>query len=286
MPTLTGLNEINSKKLNMQHQQQRINFVQQFLSDLDTLLIQNPANRSYNSKQASSSYRSDAANFSGRRVHVGINCASCGEKNIEGDRYNCTVCNSYDLCSKCFCAGRFNKRHIPRHPCLCIVRPIGVNDQARFRKESRLDVLVQTYSYIQNPNTVCKAVGPYGHPLQGIRIKCDSCYDYNMCYDHWLLEMHDEYHPMLIFFSSDSLAQVPFQLIRIIQKIGSGSFGEIFKACVSHEQNLVAVKVSAASVGRGSVVMINGEKISSETSMQSITNELDAHREIRSAFLW
>lgn len=35
------------------------------------------------------------------RIHKGISCSNCGEKDIKGIRYKCTNCSNYDLCEKC-----------------------------------------------------------------------------------------------------------------------------------------------------------------------------------------
>jgi hypothetical protein len=48
-----------------------------------------------------------------RRIHSYTLCDFCKKNPIEGDRYYCTICDDYDLCSKCFRSGRFNKSHQP-----------------------------------------------------------------------------------------------------------------------------------------------------------------------------
>ncbi len=87
------------------------------------------------------------------------------------------------------------------------------------------------------------------------------------------------HHPMLIFFS-EIVAQVPFNRVRVLEQLATGSFSDIYKACVSNSGIPLALKIiTHARGGHG------GAKMSLEESKLSIENELDAHREIRSAFL-
>jgi hypothetical protein len=124
----------------MQVQYDRSGFVLNFLSDLNGLFYPRADPKSNNSravrlfvKQQSLAAVAASQNYddlsrpalrTGRRIHVGVHCDVCNAKNIEGDRYACTICLWYNLCSKCFCAGRFSNSHLPAHPCLCVPRYI------------------------------------------------------------------------------------------------------------------------------------------------------------------
>jgi serine/threonine protein kinase len=173
-------------------------------------------------------------------------------------------------------------------------RPVSGAAGRLFQIQSRLNTLAETYRGIRHRNgtILCDFTDFNKHTLQGIRIKCDSCYNYNLDYEHWQMGQHDPAHPQLVFFS-EIVAEVPFSAIRIIGKLASGSFSDVFKACVSDEDNLVALKVitnaRASQVtggGGGQARLTNGGlKMSLQESIQSIENELDAHREIRSAYL-
>lgn len=58
-----------------------------------------------------------------RRQHVGIKCNTCGNKDFYGDRFCCTVCPNYNLCSECFCTDSCSKKHELSHPCLMLTYP-------------------------------------------------------------------------------------------------------------------------------------------------------------------
>ncbi|KAL6066057.1 Sequestosome-1 [Balamuthia mandrillaris] len=47
-----------------------------------------------------------------RSAHFGIHCASCGASPIDGVRYKCGHCSSFDLCSKCEAETTHDERHV------------------------------------------------------------------------------------------------------------------------------------------------------------------------------
>ena len=57
-------------------------------------------------------------------VHDGIKCNNCGEENIEGIRYKCTVCPDFNLCQKC----ETEAIHPPRHIFIKMRRPVKDED--------------------------------------------------------------------------------------------------------------------------------------------------------------
>jgi hypothetical protein len=261
-------------------------FFKTFLSDLSYLINSNDIEAvrraslisfqsiNLNALQATATRGKKSSRLKSRRVHTGVVCDSCKSNEFEGDRYSCTVCTKYDLCSKCFCAGMYNMDHFPTHPCLCLPCPVKQEDFLKFEIESRLEHLAETYKSNENKNVecqICKIVN-----FHGIHIKCDSCYNCSLCFECWKKGEHDKFHPMLIFFT-EILIEIPFNRISIIEKLGNGAFGDVYKASIKSEDNLVAVKMST---------MIDDEsRMSLKESIQSITNELNAHREIRSAYL-
>ena len=57
-------------------------------------------------------------------VHDGIKCNNCGEENIEGIRYKCTVCPDFNLCQKC----ETEAIHPPSHIFIKMRRPVKDED--------------------------------------------------------------------------------------------------------------------------------------------------------------
>ena len=218
-----------------------------------------------------------------RRIHSYTLCDFCKTDPIEGDRYCCTICDDYDLCSKCFCAGRHNKKHEPYHPCLCIPHEINMAEREKFISESRLHVLAKKYANNET-NAICDLQPRNRHELIGIRIKCDSCYDFDMCYECWSRKEHDTSHPMLVFFQ-EILVTIPFEEIHILNRLGGGAFGDVYKAYLKTESNKVACKLVTNKNGEDDSKSGAVQKMSLRESVESILNEMNAHREIRSAFL-
>ncbi|KAM9960329.1 hypothetical protein ACTFIW_009463 [Dictyostelium discoideum] len=56
--------------------------------------------------------------------HVGITCDGCDSK-VFGNRYKCTVCHDYDLCSEC--ESRGDQVHPSSHPLLKIAQPTPIS---------------------------------------------------------------------------------------------------------------------------------------------------------------
>ena len=223
----------------------------------------------------------DKINRTHRRIHSYTLCDFCKKNPIEGDRYCCTVCDDYDLCSKCFCSGRFNKSHKPFHPCLCIPHEVNKAEREKFMYESRLTTLALKYAHNEN-KAVCDLSLTNKHNLRGIRIKCDSCYNFDMCYECWGKREHDTSHPMVVFFS-EILVSIPFEEVHILERLGGGAFGDVYKAYLSTENNKVACKLTTNQMNDRSATP--AFRMSLKDSIESILNEMNAHREIRSAFL-
>jgi len=53
---------------------------------------------------------------SARGIRHGLKCSACQASDIEGLRYQCLQCLSYDLCQHCFFSGQFSRGHKPSHP--------------------------------------------------------------------------------------------------------------------------------------------------------------------------
>ncbi|XP_072174703.1 uncharacterized protein [Diadema setosum] len=54
--------------------------------------------------------------------HIGVTCGDCREADIPGMRWVCSTCKDYDLCTKCYMAGK----HDVRHQFLRIIAPKSV----------------------------------------------------------------------------------------------------------------------------------------------------------------
>jgi len=59
----------------------------------------------------------------GNKVHDGIDCDSCGKKDIQDNRYMCGNCDDYNLCSECYAKDQA-KKHNPNHVFILVQKPL------------------------------------------------------------------------------------------------------------------------------------------------------------------
>jgi hypothetical protein len=103
-------------------------------------------------------------------VHSNIKCDGCGEFPISGDRYKCTVCPDYDLCSTC----EKKNLHPGSHPLLKLKKPV------------RRDV---------HYGVSCDGCGM--KPIEGIRYKCLTCPNFDLCSSCEEKNQHPSDHALL-----------------------------------------------------------------------------------------
>lgn len=181
------------------------------------------------------------------------------------------MCDDYNLCSKCFSSGYHNRLHSPNHPCICVPRPLNPQENRQLNVESRLNNLIHTRGY--SSDVKCKMC--LSDRLRGVHIKCDSCYKFDMCYECWSHNVHDPKHPMILFIS-DVVSEIAFNELKIGDKLGEGSFGQVYKAQLGN--NPVALKLVSSE-------KIAASGVSLKHCIESIKNEMKIHKEIRSANL-
>lgn len=110
----------------------------------------------------------------GEAVHRNVRCDGCNVHPIVGDRYKCTVCNNYDLCSKCEATPGV---HPAEHALLKIRRP-------------------------PTPSNVHEGItcdGCQQSPITGTRFKCRVCPDYDLCASCEAKNEHPADHPLVKF---------------------------------------------------------------------------------------
>jgi len=103
-------------------------------------------------------------------VHENIKCDGCGQSPLLGARYKCTVCPDYDLCASC----ESKNLHPASHALLKLKEP------------RRNDV---------HHNIVCD--GCEVTPIRGIRYKCATCPDFDLCAICEAKGQHPVDHPLI-----------------------------------------------------------------------------------------
>ena len=62
----------------------------------------------------------------------------------------------------------------------------------------------------------------------GLRLKCDICQDYDLCFKCYSKQKHPD-HPFVVMFQK-STNELPIDDIEFIEELGHGSFGRVYKA--------------------------------------------------------
>jgi len=106
-------------------------------------------------------------------AHGNVRCDGCNEFPIVGPRYNCTVCPDFDLCGKCEAASV----HPAEHPLLKFRQPVNTP--------------------VVHNGITCD--GCQQSPITGIRFKCRTCPDFDLCEACEAKNVHPADHPLVKF---------------------------------------------------------------------------------------
>jgi hypothetical protein len=136
-------------------------------------------------------------------VHYGTKCSGCNVSPINGIRYKCVNCPSFDLCENC--ESKYHTIHDKLHLFLEIPKPIQTHSRSSFsytnktlQKDTPLLPVLYTGKYAKQitqnknstddeaalKNTVHSGVSCDGCgkcPISGIRYKCVNCDDFDFC---------------------------------------------------------------------------------------------------------
>jgi len=112
-------------------------------------------------------------NNSNAEVHHGVTCDGCKTYPITGSRFKCTTCPDYDLCASCNSQGK-HKEHT--------LNKVEVSAPFRHCPWSRAGGVFHG-AICDNCNT----------RIQGIRYKCQTCEDYDLCEKCEKLSVHKEH---------------------------------------------------------------------------------------------
>lgn len=243
----------------------------EFCKDILNTFYNNDLNRNQAHSSSQTSLNT-TTNSSKMRTYVTTTCNFCEKANIDSDRYKCTLCDDYDLCSGCFSSARYNQNHKLNHPVLCIFGRLDVEEEKKLRVPNLLDYLANQFRNHKHSDAQCDQCNS---DLIGIRLKCDACYNYDLCYKCWKTQKHDQNHPMIVYVS-DILRKVSQENIQLGQLLGTGYFGSVYEAHLLPQRKKVACKTVD-----GRLVPQMGIK----ACVESLFREMNAHIEIRSAFI-
>jgi hypothetical protein len=106
-------------------------------------------------------------------AHGNVRCDGCNVFPIVGPRYNCTVCPDFDLCATC----EASSVHPAEHPLLKFRQPVNAQ--------------------VVHHGITCD--GCQQSPITGIRFKCRTCDDFDLCETCEAKNIHPADHPLVKF---------------------------------------------------------------------------------------
>ena len=157
-----------------------------------------------------------------------VPCSACQSTQIYSDRYNCLQCDHYNLCGNCFEERRQTKAHSSGHamihfrvPNELFGRPIHDSNQMTLKK-------IKELFHTQRHGMQCDKCE---QSIVGIRFKCDTCYNYNLCFkcmeQRAVSKNHQNTHPLVVA-SDENLVHIDVADIHYDKTkaaVGKGGFG-------------------------------------------------------------
>ncbi|KAL4471790.1 hypothetical protein ABPG72_008808 [Tetrahymena utriculariae] len=209
--------------------------------------------------------------------HIGITCNNCDQKHFGDDRYKCYICSDYDLCGKCYEDNEtFKAPHQNNHPMIYIQQPLEFSINQSLNKglsQSQVHLKFIDYKHVNITCDGCKQC-----PLRGVRIKCDQCIDYDLCYDCFSRDVetnsHKKSHKSLIYLLPQRKNFDIDNEVEFIENASQyGCFGSVRKAKLIPLDKIVACKL----------IKVDKNSQRSRTLVKSFVNELNAYKELRSS---
>ena len=158
-----------------------------------------------------------------------VRCDACDTSPITSDRYKCLNCEDINLCGHCFEGRKEPKKHKSGHVFVHYKSPGELFGQPVTEDEITYAKLKQLYADEIHESVTCD--GCKSESIKGLRFKCDSCPDYDLCQKcvdgGVTTKTHKLSHPLIVV--RRAINQIPVEDIKLGEKIGAGGFGTYYK---------------------------------------------------------
>ncbi|CAF1110379.1 unnamed protein product, partial [Brachionus calyciflorus] len=212
--------------------------------------------------------------------HIDIACNICKKIGFKSYRYKCLECSEYDLCSECFEQRKVSSNHKLSHPMIRFESPkkfLGIEYD-----NFDLDLNYIKIKYFNKIHNDIKCKGCHREPIRGIRFKCDTCYDYDLCFSCYSsrqeTQTHSYYQHPLVVEDKSALKLDPKE-IEMMEEIGSGAFGTVYKSRLKSTGKIVACK--RISLSRYDEKLRGLIGLNSNELMTSYMRELESYTEFK-----
>jgi hypothetical protein len=160
----------------------------------------------------------------GAEVHR-VQCNGCGSLRIRSDRYKCLECHNYDLCGICFDERRETLKHISGHAVVHFSDPGEVFGEPTTDSNTTITLNKFKEKYVTEEHTDVQCNNCKITPIKGLRFKCDTCHDCNLCLACMEKRLHDKSHPLIVI-GKERFTQIPVNDIELNDELGRGGFGK------------------------------------------------------------
>ncbi|UJR32794.1 hypothetical protein I4U23_020256 [Adineta vaga] len=204
-----------------------------------------------------------------------VRCVSCRTKPIQSDRYKCLNCDDIDLCGPCFERRRESNEHKSGHAFVHFKSPGELFGQTVKNDEVTYVKLKKLYGNDVHESICCD--GCKAETIKGLRFKCDSCPNYDLCQrcvDNGVTTKKHETSHSLIIVARRAIQQIPAEDIELGDELGSGAFGSVYKARWISKKRPVACKVITVPQSD------NAERLE-----KSFLKEIAAYSELSGAYI-
>lgn len=219
-------------------------------------------------------HAADSSSSSSSNLHH-IICDACNRDEFREYRYKCLICTEYDLCGSCFEKKACTFNHQLNHPMVRFETPDELFGMKFKESEINLEYFKQMFKDTLHTGFQCD--GCLMNPLKGLRFKCDTCHEFDLClkcYENKVNAMkHSATSHTLIVLGVNMSLEIDPSNIEYLKCLGNGAFGTVYKARLRNLNKIVACKI----------IQINRRDLRVDPTLlyESYLHELQAYRELK-----
>ena len=207
-------------------------------------------------------------------------CDCCKKTDFTEYRYKCLICNDYDLCGKCFEKRNINQEHMLCHPVVRFDVPTEIFGLKFENSEINLTNFENSFKSETHEGVTCDIC--LKAPIKGLRLKCDTCNDFDVCFDCYSKKKSTSNHSFddhpVIVHGKSHLLELDENNIELLTKLGNGAFGTVYKSKLKNLNKTVACKVITLTKDPFIMQLLGMDPL---TLYKSYIQEMNAYKELK-----